>query len=198
MINKTFPNQDYLVITAVWAPAKQVYEHLTKRIPENDSSQWDMREGVFSADDAFVGEPPPGGVHKKRVVAFSTQPEQFTFFTANLQDGWNSLAFRMTSLLQTKALILRFCADHLEYPARSFSWVVKGKLMRHVSVLFEDKWVFCDQGMPLEQEETSAYKERLIKDRLSNEHLVRLAVSLGVPLKATERPIGAGMLFSQI
>lgn len=197
MINWAFPNHDYLQMSVVWSPANQVFQYLARRLPEIESASWGVREGVFSADDAFVGVPTVGAAHKKRVVTFSSQPELLTFFTANLQDGWNSLAYGMTEELGANAIILRFCSDHLEYPARSFTLVVKGKPVRHVSVLLADKWQFYEQGAPLAEEDTSTYKQRIIKDRLSNQQLLKLAIDLGVPFNDATRPSGPGLLFVQ-
>ena len=197
MINKSFPNQDLLVISIVWSPASLVYDHLAKRLTEISSASYEAHQGVFTVDDAFVGIPPAGAAHKKRIVAFSPQPDRITFFTTNSQDGWNSLAYRMTAVMDTKAIILRFCSDQVDYPARSFSWIVRGKLTRAVTASMEDTWLFCEQGTPLEQEDAAMYKRRWIRERLSNDYLFKLAMRLGVPFTDTKRPVGAGMLFLQ-
>ena len=70
-----------------------------------------------------------------------------------------------------------------------------GKLLRHVSLLKEDKWVFYEKGTPLPYEDTSTYKNRLLRTRLKNEQLVSLATGFGVTLETDKKITGPGMLF---
>src|SRR5690348_2680020 len=166
MIQDLFPKHDLIVLSIVFCAAESVYDHLDKIIRDVAPSSWTRLNGIYSLDDCFTGYPPPGAAHKLRVLAFSPQPHAFSFITANLEDGWSSLTFRLTTELQCKALILGFSNDQIAHPARFFSWVDRGVLTRHVSVRLEDKWLFYQQGVPLPQENKAAYGERLIKLRL--------------------------------
>jgi hypothetical protein len=191
-------NQELLTVTAVFTDFAAVREYFKNRLyGQFKAMNWEYREGMFSLDDCFTGSPTPGAAHKHRVLVFSPKPQDFTLFTVNLQDGWNSLAYNLTREKGCSALCLQFSSDDIEYPARAFTWTDKAEDTRHVSVRLEDKWSFFQQGLPLPQEDVTSYSKRLIKSRLTNEQLWNLAKRFGVEIGDATVLTGNGILFWQ-
>jgi hypothetical protein len=197
MIGSFAPNQELLVVSAMFAPIRPVCDDLAQVLPIFHTFPWTAQDGIFSFDDCFTGSPPHGGAHKTRVLAFSPEPERFSLIVVNLQSGWSSLDYRLTRDLGTKSLMLGFCSDSFPYPARFFTLLDRGESIRHVAVRFEDEWSFYEEGSPLPQEDTRTYKNRLIKSRLTNEQIIKLAESFGIPLGVPHKISGPGTLFLQ-
>jgi hypothetical protein len=198
MIGPFAKNQEFLVVTAIKASLETVSQYIGKLLPATDPRWvWAQEQGVFSFDDCFTGVPPAGAAHRLRVLIFSPVPDQFALFTANLEDGWSSLAYLSSRDLRTQALTLKFCSDTLAYPARSLTLYEHGRTIRRVHVLREDKWLFYQEGEPIPQEDTSTYGNRLIRTRLSNEQLAKLATRFGVNLETGEELVGPGVIFEQ-
>src|SRR4051812_14579221 len=109
MIQELNSNQCLLVVSVIFGEAQPIYDKLDADIREIEASfLWVKQEGTYTFDDCFIGYPPAGAAHKQRVLAFSPQPHAFSLVTANLQDGWNSLARRLASRCKRNALILGF------------------------------------------------------------------------------------------
>jgi hypothetical protein len=190
--------QKFLTISAIFGDRQQVLDFIrddVQRIePQRD---WKVQYGVFGMNDCFLGYPPQGGSHAYRVVVFSPCAAGPLMLSANLQDGWQSLALRVSRDLSLRVVIMRFCDDQFEYPSRGFSVLDSGREGRSVFVNKDERrWNFFESGILLPQETPSIYEKRKVADRLSNEYLTKLAFDLGVPL--TETPIrGPGLLLCE-
>jgi hypothetical protein len=180
MILPFAPNQDHLVVTCIFAETAMLCDYLHADLGKIAPGLWTRQDGEWRLDDCYVGEPQPGARHRKTLLAFSPEPEKYTFLVANTVDGWNSLAYRLGKAIGIDALILGFSSDEIAYPARYFTLLHAGSQERHVGVRFEDRWLFYERGKPLPQEETGAYTKRLIRDRLTNLQLVEIAASKGI------------------
>jgi hypothetical protein len=190
------PNQLELTISVLFGEPDQVLNSLANDVPRVEPQRrWSISRGEFSLDSAFIGSPPPGSAHSLKVVAFSLGEAGPVVMTANIQDGWNSLAFRSTVATGSMALVLTFSSEvGVDYPARGFSVYKAGTEIRAVRAYRDtDNWCFAQSGSPLPSEVTLHHAARLIKNRVMNSHLVDLAVAMGVPLN--EGPLrGYGVL----
>ncbi len=191
-------DQDLIVVSVVFGDAITIMTRLKETVFRVSSKPWQSKDGKFSFQDCFTGYPTPGGAHKKRVLAFTPKPDSYVLFTANLEDGWISLAYILSESLKTKALTLGFCKDNVRYPARFFNLLKDGKSIRHVSVRLDNKWQFYQEGAILAEENAANYMKRLIKARLTNENLIDLADKFGISLGNLAELSGKGILLSQI
>ena len=197
MTNKLKANQDLIVISVIFGEALTILTRLKETIFRISPGTWQCKEGAFCFNDCFIGYPPPGGAHKVKLLAFTSRPDSYALFTANLEDGWVSLAYILSESLKTKALTLGFCSDNVTYPARFFNVLNDGKLIRHVSVRLDNKWQYYEKGAILPKENASNYTKRLIKARLTNENLIDLADKFGISLGNLAELSGKGILLAQ-
>jgi hypothetical protein len=197
MITELSSNQEILVLSIFFGAANQINEGLKKAVKEAEPSNWLEKNEMFILDDCYVGYPDRGAAHKKRLISLSPKSNDFSLFTANLEDGWNSLAFGLSADIGCEALILGFSNRNVEYPVCFFSFVKNGKLLRHVSVRLDDRWLFHQQGAPLPVEDLTKYEARIIRNRLTNDQLVKLAGHYGVELNQIGQLRCNGMLLYQ-
>src|SRR5687768_1616856 len=108
------PNQPLISLAVLFGEPAAVMDELSKdvRLVEPQRS-WSDEHRMVSLDDAFVGIPLAGAAHKYRVVAFALSIGGPVIHTANIQDGWGSLAYRVSKKLNLRALLLRFSVDDL-------------------------------------------------------------------------------------
>jgi hypothetical protein len=160
-----------------------------------EAHHWQNSEGVFQFSEIIQSEPPPGSLHPLDVLIFKPCNKNYIIYTANLQDGWYSLIYRMSAVygFHVSALTFRFSDDGLEYPARSFAKIVNCKVVREVHAVLDTKWVFFEDGEPVPGEDLSCYKRQRIRDRLTNEQIMAVANAHGVefPNNAPLREPGA-------
>ena len=186
------------VVSCLRLPYNTAVLHL-KEFFAGKPSEWLFHEfpGTFHLNQVYIGMPPAGGAHKRRVGIIDR--ERVTVLVANLQDGWSSLAHALSSKTGTDAFVFSMSdSARLANPINGFTYVMNGRTIRHVSVIKEDKWVFHQQGLPLPEEEVGAYKSRLKKDRLGPESVESIANKLGFAIGAVDfyEPTFAG-LFSE-
>lgn len=171
---------DRITLSVILYEPDEAVTLLVDSAREVHPAEWRLEQGFFCLGNAFFLEPPPGSAHKRKLMIL--KDEELLFFSANLFDGWNSLAFRITRRTACRAFVFSLCNDDLIAPARSFFLIDNGKVLRSVSVLKEDKWVFFDQGDVIKGEEEERYNERLIRKRLTNEKILRIAAANGIDL----------------
>jgi len=143
-------------------------------------SRWQFREmSGSSALGAVCGRmPPAGATHLKQVGVIDKS--RYVVLIANLQDGWQSLAFVLSKKLAVDAHIFTI-SDMIksENPKNAFTYVSSGKTIRHVSLLKEDKWIFHQQGVPFVEEDLASYSNSKKQNRLGPESVVSLGRHLG-------------------
>ena len=197
MIGRIAPQHESLTLSFLKLPLALVCERLTTMLPEIEDAVFKKNDGFYYLRDCFIGVPPAGAAHKVRLLALSPAPRKFVLFTANLEDGWSSVAYKLSKEFNTNALILRLSTGDVSCPARSFTWTKGLDVIRHVAVRLEDKWSFFQEGASLSQEDVRPYENRLISSRLTNENLITLAQSLGFPIELESELSGTGTLFVQ-
>jgi hypothetical protein len=126
-------------------------------------------------------EPPAGGAHPFKLVAFSpaNRPTS-TAIVTNFADGWNSLSYALAKKSTSLVVQIISTQDGVEYPKHSFQVWRDGVRNRVVHVLRDsDKWTFFQEG-PIDSFETPAhYDRRRIRDRLNREIIVEYVRALG-------------------
>jgi hypothetical protein len=192
------PLQRLVVVSCLFCERDIVGAFLDRDLPKIERGPWCRQQGPWTVDDCYLDVPPPGAAHKKTVLVFSPPSHKYTLLIANLEDGWSSLAFRASRAIGVNALVLGFCVDAFPSPARFFSWIERGDLVRHVSVRLDNRWIFFQKGSPLSPERLEQYNRKRIRDRLTNRQLVELSLSFGVIALDRENTLaGVGSKFFQ-
>ncbi len=177
MIAGFAPKHRYLVVTCFDEPFSNVSEFYEKDVKTVSSSNWLKYAGEFSVNDCYLDIPPPGAAHKVTILVLPLDRGYHALVTANLEDGWSSLAYRTTKALRCRAFVLGFCTDTLQNPARYFDYIECGKSLRHVSVRKDERWEFYQHGDFIKGEDVNWFSHRFIAQRLTNQHLLSLAAA---------------------
>ena len=70
----------------------------------------------------------------------------------------------------------------MQFPAFHFHYSDSYFVERDILAYKEDKWVFYEKGTPLQIENTSYYKKRLVKNRLNSNIIEEYLIKLGICL----------------
>lgn len=84
-----------------------------------------------------------------------------------------------------------------QYPAFHFHYSDSFFVEREILAYKEDKWVFYEKGSPLQIENTSYYKNRLIKNRLNSSIIEEYLMKLGVCLWDIDSSIDSIITYKQ-
>lgn len=155
---------------------------------------WFESRGTYSLADCFLGTPPQGSAHKLRVLAVYLPDARAVILTANLADGWSSLAYRHCIRSGGRALVLRF-SENDEVSGRGFSYYIGPREERSVLAFKDsDGWKFSARGTVLSQENGSQYGSRRTERRVTNDYLMELASGFGVRAFRDAEVSGRGLL----
>lgn len=169
-----------LIVVSCFSTKQDPVDSALRQFWEDRRSHFEKKVGKLDFAHIYEGLPPAGGAHPKRVLVFTPRiAKDCCVLVANLEDGWQSLGFVITSRIGGQCHQFGLSSDDLEYPAYSFTLISGGKELRHVSALKDAQWEFYEEGVPLSQEDTALYRNRRIKDRLTNDYTCRLAAACG-------------------
>lgn len=158
------------------------------------SSFWSERNRQF---DCLKKEPDfsrlypatylPGTESVMELLLFSPgTSDGVSVMMSNSEDGWASLAYVVTSRIPGACFQFAISHDTSEYARFAFSKIVNGKTVRYVSAMQDPKWVFFEEGMPIDEEDPAQYRKRRVSDRLTAGYLYSLAGKLGFEFLSDE------------
>jgi hypothetical protein len=126
-------------------------------------------------------EPPAGGAHAFKLVIYT--PTQFPggcVLITNLADGWNSLAYLIAREHQQFQVQVISTRSGAEYPQNLIKVWRNGQCTRTVMAMRDsDKWVFLSDGELESFEDKLLYKNRIKKDRLDRQSIIRYLGKIG-------------------
>ncbi len=145
-------------------------------------------------------DPPAGGKHFPQFCIWENHNyKNKVFFISNYQDGLCSLCnvihLQMGGNLIICSLSNKSCKD---FPYFHFHYSNSRFLERDVLAYKEDKWVFYETGTPLDIENVSYYKNRMIKKRLNNTIIEEYLLKLGINLWGADSSIDKYVTYKQL
>ena len=121
--------------------------------------------------------------YKALIYAYQSDKADGCVLLSNLQDGWQSLVYVITNGMNTSSFRFQFSALTSKEPMNYFSYRnAQTKDERIVYAMFEDKWLFYEQGQPLWFESLNDYKKRLIKSRITPALLEKYCEKIGLQI----------------
>jgi hypothetical protein len=133
--------------------------------------------------DLFTDRPPFGGAHFPKAIFYKPKCcEDKTIMISNYSDGWESLSNYISNELKTSCCSFKISInENIDDVLNSFSFWKEKSIQRHVSVMKDPKkWIFYEYGDPLWFENTSHYKQKVIKKRLTKDILIFYSNKLGI------------------
>ena len=128
--------------------------------------------------------------HNKNItVGFEYNPKIFVshfveknngiIMLPNLQDGWITLFYRLTSDLKINGYHFKICSNKVPY--NCIIYIEKG-IKKRICYTLKDgnKWIFYETGTPLYFEEIKNYKNRIKKERLNKEIMLKYCSKLNI------------------
>jgi hypothetical protein len=105
-------------------------------------------------------------------------------FMPTLMDGWSSVTHIMANKYSHKCAKIRVSSRKDDYPICEFIYFC-GDQKRIVRSMKDDpRGEFLEQGPPLKFEDVESYKKRFVKDKFSEDLLIRYLAQLGWDLKS--------------
>jgi len=145
-----------------------------------------LYEGALDLDSIYVGRPPAGGTHAKRVALFEPKnAPTTTAMVSNLEDGWMTMVNALAKRLPGTHLLARTSVD--DYPITDLEIWVEGQSVRYVRAMKEDpSWEFYQRGEPLVFEQPDCYEQRRISQRFNRTILFETLKRAGWPVADEE------------
>ena len=172
----------FIAFSCICRPLSEVVELmpavLSRRTP------YTFRDGALDLRSVCWPEPPAGVMHATRAVLFapSIRPDVTVLFS-NWEDGWMTLGYVISRKLACRVYQFEVSKAGVEWAKNSFTVIDAGEQTRHVHAMQDDpRWVFCEIGSVLPQEQPLLYRARSVRDRLDREHVIALATRMGLPL----------------
>jgi len=119
------------------------------------------------------------------------------FFMSNLPDGYNNFARCISRELNCPWTSIEACINEREESKCCFEHIDSLGNHRIVYSLKEDRWTFCDLGIPLDFENLDYYKCRTIKKRMNFEIIVEYLAKLGINLWDIDSEVSRCMTFER-
>ena len=133
--------------------------------------------------ESFGPDPLRGGHGSRRIGLLSrpTATRPATVVITNMMDGWLTLAHVVSMRLQCRCFRFTVCrADVERYPRNALEVIDRGESARTVGAMRDgDRWAFQDQGAPLDVEDVSLYRKRMIKQRVTRDSILAIARRCG-------------------
>ena len=169
---------------------------------EIESSKIEVLNKVLFFEEYFN---PKGGGSHYHIYSFWVNrnfPNKI-FFISNCQDGRYTLCNVIHHHVKGNLIMCTLSNDKYKgnpspyLPAYSFHYSDENFNERWVLAYKEDRWVFYEKGQPLNIENTSYYKNRLIKKRLNNIIIEEYLQKLGVDLWDIDNSVDRGFTYIQ-
>ena len=177
---KIIDEYTYLVFNCIKGSLDTVYNEFREIIDKFDEP-WIFNRSELDIKQIYFPEPKPGGAHFSEFALWvPVIQKKSTIFIVNYQDGWEHFIRKYSEYYKRTCLHIAFSNHYSEYPAFFFHYYEEGAERRFIQALKDHpRWVFYQEGEPLDFEDVSLYKKRRIRDRLTREIIIEYAKHLG-------------------
>lgn len=171
----------HLSPTIVGAASEAVEDAVQLVLSRIAPGKYKRVDGPFQIDQVYQIEPSAGAAHLFRLAVYApTSAPDTSVILTNLADGWHSLSGLVAKELKRPQIQIVSTQEAAEYPQNLFEYWLDGESARKVMVMRDtDQWVFFEEGVPQEFEETSVYSRKIKKQRLTRDLLLRYLAKLG-------------------
>ena len=148
--------------------------------------------------EAFGPEPAIGGLACRKGGLIAVSDCSAAMIT-NIEDGWATLATMASKRLSCVCWLFSISQNDVAFPLNSFTKKHSGVIERVVMAQLDTRWVFFQKGTPLDIEVPDMYQKRQIRDRVSREYVIAVAMKAGFPIGEDEfwRTGTSGLFFSE-
>ena len=150
----------------------------------------------LDVDDFF--NPPSGGSHLPKFCCWSSDRyPTMVFFVSNYEDGLSNLCKLIQKQIHGNLLMCTLSNDTIS-PFNKFYYSDSSFNERIVLSYKENKWVFYENGNPIDIEDTANYKNRLIKNRLNTQIIDSYLQGFGINIRNIDEDINDCFQFTRL
>ena len=160
---------------------------------EIDDGKADIYSKIPNIDEYI--DPKSGGYHLPEFSCWQNKiyPDK-VFFISNYEDGLSNVCRIIQEHLKCSAMMCALSNDTVN-PFFKFYFSNSNFKERLVQVYKEDKWVFYEEGTPLDIEDINYYRNSRIKKRLNNFIINEYLLKLGIDFTKIDYDISRGIVY---
>lgn len=180
----------YFVFSFINANINEIYNSIINDNELKVSYYKKEIKDLFSDVDKESNAPKQSYKNDMKAILFTNNTPKGVIQISNISDGWRSLTYVITNLLQTSSYIFNISDDHIPDAMNYLTYInYKNNNLfkrRVVYAMKDPNWKFYQEGEPLWFENTEYYKNKIKKKRINRAILTEYCSKIGLEITEDE------------